>query len=130
MVKMGREKKAAPYILRGFLKMDERFFTKEQSTSAEQEERLALRDIKTRRAESEESDAQEYSAVLARIQSGNEGELTTSVVFESEDVVTAASQEVQILQLISEEEAADNPKNSIAWLRASQRRIKNLNRAA
>jgi len=128
MVKMGREKKAAPYILRGFLKMDERIFPKEQPSSAEQEERRALGDIKTRRAESEESDAQEYSSVLARIQSDDESELTTPALFESENVVTY-SQEVQILQPISVEEV-EKSENSIAWLRASQRRTERLKRAA
>ena len=107
---------------------DERIFTKEQPPSAEQEERQVLRDIKARKAESEVSDAEEYSTVLAKIQSEGEDELRTPIVLESEAIVST-SQEVQILQLINVEKT-DKPENSITWLRASRIRVNRLKRAA
>lgn len=119
--------KGCPYILRGFLRMDERFPTREQSTRAELEDQQALRDIEARRTESEEYDAQEYSSVLSKIQAENGNESATPVVSVNEAVT--ASQKVQPLQLISKEEQ-EGPEESITWFRASQRRTRRLKRAA
>jgi hypothetical protein len=108
--------------------MDERIFSKERLTATEQEDQQALHEIEARKAESEVSDAEEYSAVLAEIQSESEDELRTPIVLGNEAIVST-SQEVQVLELISKEDVR-KPENSITWLRTWEARANQLKRAA
>gem|GEM_PF-6023061 len=123
---MGREK-GCPYILRGFLTMDERFF-KENLTSSEQEEQKVRADIEQQRVLAKETDAQEYSEVLSEIQAQVEVEVQNPLDTSGKLIPTFSNQ-VQVLKPIdlgTEETVND----SSFWREITQRRIKQLKRAA